>query len=306
MKWIISIIFFPFALFASFDVSKVLKEIPPMEQKYIETFFRHITIQESCGFTLFGEKPLSLGGFWELNDFHFSHEVLDPIGFILETCSYTNNLIQKGWKAWNQYRHLFPENNFLVFDSKFNFSKNYHLIVFINKNRFTQVFNENVETFQEILGRDITAEKLIQRFQNEKENFYAVLKDHHALLGLLLGYGKENAFLFQRRSEIDDKFYTPHMFTLKKRSKIPSSNFSHIAQEIFYLRKKLSFFPRNGQFLPSVNALGLRLPGFIANFDLEETLNLEKQFYQETLHIVRQYRNKNFLEVTLYQYINSK
>jgi len=306
MKWFICYIFSPFLLFASYDLSEALEHIPLEEQRDLEAFFRHLIVQESCGFTFFGEKPMSLGGFWELNDLIFSQEVLDPIGFILETCGSKNIQIQKGWKTWTKYRHLFPENNFLIFDSKFNFSNNYHLIICINKRTFSESFNRNIESFQLILGKDISSEKLIQLFQKEKENFYAVLNDHHGLLGILLGYGKENSSLFQRRSEIDDKYWTPHIFTLKKRAKIPSSNFSHISQEVFHLRKHLKFFPRNSQFLPNINLLGLCLPGFIVNYHLEETLELEKRLYKECRHIIHQYKDNNFLEVTLSQYINGE
>jgi hypothetical protein len=306
MKRLICYIFSPFLLFASYDLSEALELIPLEEQRDLEAFFRHLIVHESCGFTFFGEKPMSLGGFWELNDIIFSQEILDPIGFILETCGLKNKQIQKGWKLWKKYRHLFPENNFLIFDSKFNFSNNYHLIICINKRTFSEIFNKNIELFQSILGKDLSSEKLILMFQKEKENFYAVLNDHHGLLGTLLGYGKENAFLFHRRSEIDDKFWTPHIFSLKNRQKIPSENFPHISQEIFYLRKTLNFFPRNSQFLPNINSLGLCLPGFIVNYNLEETLALEKRLYKECRHIIQQYNDNNFLEVTLSQYINGE
>jgi hypothetical protein len=296
---ILSFLFFISLLASLFSVE--FPAISNIDQENLKAFFRHILIEEQCAYVLFGDKPMGIGGFWEIHDLDLANEILDPMGFILHVCNPMSQKIQKGWHAWNRYKHFFSNGNYLIFDSKFTFFKPYHVIVMINRKEFSKKFSENKDAFKKVLGPHITAEGLMQLFEQEKDNFYAVLKDRDDLLGILLGYGKENAALFQRRADIDDCFWTPHLFSLKKRIKKSSEKFATIEEEILWLRENLQFFPRSKRYLPNINLLGLRIPGFITNFNLLETQELEKKFLKECRIIVNAYKRVDFLEITFDQ-----
>jgi len=288
-------------LYADTDVVSELKQIPEQEQNYLEAFLRHLLFDEQAAYVLFGDKSMGIYGFNEIEDWHFENEIIDIAGFIFHVCHPLTQKIKKGWHVWKKYQHLFPEGNFLISDTKFPFSKTFHVIVMINRKEFVKKFKAHEDEFKSIMGKEITAHALIQKYMKEKENFYTVLDDHDGLLGILLGYGRKNAFLFNRRNQIDHRFWVPHFFSLTDRSKKPSENFQTVEQEALWLKKKLQVFPRSKKYIPHIHKVNLQLPRFMANFDLNETHEIEKKFLNQRHSILQKYKDGEFLQITLQQ-----
>ncbi|MBS0622287.1 MAG: hypothetical protein JSR80_04955 [Verrucomicrobia bacterium] len=77
------------------------------------------------------------------------------------------------------------------------------LPLWINKRAFLSTVKENLEIFQAILGPLVTPEGLLSEFTTPGVDPFVVLRSNKVLLGILLGFGKENSMLHARMEEIE-------------------------------------------------------------------------------------------------------
>ena len=64
--------------------------------------------------------------------------------------------------------------------------------LFINKESFLQKVQHYADDFKRILNRDVTGEELLREGM-EKSFLSEVLCDHDLLMGILFGFGRNNA-----------------------------------------------------------------------------------------------------------------
>lgn len=163
------------------------------EKASLEAFFKQIVVEEGGFNVLFGTKPMALSGFYEKPElgnaawrFFFSQANLQT---------------RKGYQIWKKEKskHVFP-NYYLV---ELPNDPNYTVLLLIHKKRFLLVVEHYLQEFQKVLGEKITPAEVLSRMTSGEYSYAEALKDNHFLLGLLLGYGKENASLFQRHMDLD-------------------------------------------------------------------------------------------------------
>jgi hypothetical protein len=80
----------------------------------------------------------------------------------------------------------------------------------------------------------------------------------------------------------------------------PSQGFSSIEEECEYLDSKLSIF--DDRQVIDLNPLLLQLPTFVADPEHPETQQLKIEYEKQYKDILRRYKDKDFLEVTLRQF----
>lgn len=210
----------------------------PEEKKAFEQVLRHLLSNTEMGYVLYGEKPVwieivpsknGLIPFFARRGFLFSFlnrfacylEALKPI------C--TGNVIIKNFE--NQ-------------------------ILFINKKTFLKTVSNNLPLFQYVLGPEVTPEGLLNELLHSKQTLCSLLKNTPALIGIVLGYGTQNA-LFGARSEwLQSRLYTDPVcplfmpeeetFLLKKNypgsssgRELPSFGFSSLQEECDFIHKKI-------------------------------------------------------------------
>ncbi len=250
------------------------------ERDGLEVFFRHVLFWDHGCFVLFGSKPCSLSGFWHLVD--------DIFPFM----AYQNRRVEKGWHVWKKYEKLFPKSNFLMFDNPSLFNDRYTMIFCVNLHSLKVVLENNREVFEKKLGKKLVIERVIEDFLEKKGTFQEIMNDHE-LIGILMGYGCENSWLFERRGNIDARYFS--LFTLTK-EKSPSKGFSSIEEEINWMDNTLVFSPIHHRGYPDLNFLRLQLPVFLANPKNRETHDLEWAYYQEYKEITRIFNGNDALE----------
>ncbi len=210
------------------------------QRSVLAGFFKMIIGESLSGYVIFGDKPLCVEA-WSLEEEETIFSGFDP-----ELLLYTK--WQDLWKSLE----ISPENKeylFILFDVDYGYR---HLIC-INRKAFIQTVNDNITLFRYVLGPTLTAEQLLDQLIHSKSRFYDVLKDDHVLLGILLGYGRQNALLVSRKELISDVFPKDYKedfpyiakkvrFTHKKLPKIqsrrPSIGYDCLADEINALKKK--------------------------------------------------------------------
>lgn len=200
----------------------------------LEKFFQFIVRDSFSGYVLYGDKPICIEGY-----------SLDTESGALSGVNEDADLFVKAVEFWKDLK-ISPNNKeyfFLIFNVEYGYCH----IICINRRAFLRAVNENLSLFRYVLGPNLTADALLQQLIDSKERFYQVLKDDNVLLGILLGYGTENALLVSRKEYISDAFYYNHkedfpfIAKLKRlawekqprqEQKLPSFGFTTLTEEL--------------------------------------------------------------------------
>lgn len=177
--------------------SEIIKKISLSEKKTIEYFFRDFVVEYSFGYVLLGDKPMSLSTYYNFNLLPSSKNSF--LYFIPK-----NFKAKKGFDLWEKYTYLFPVKNYLIIKELNPWNPKNEMIFFINKKTFVRAGEDNIEVFQTILKRKIIPSKLLAEAEN-----HSLLKDilqkNDFFIGVLLGYGKNNAKIFHSKN--NDPYY---------------------------------------------------------------------------------------------------
>jgi hypothetical protein len=94
---------------------------------------------------------------------------------------------------------LFPSQHYLILKEK-SWAKNFDIfsIIIINKYAFIKTIDKNLELFRSILNKKINSQQILKNIENGKIGFIETIKNNQILWGILLGYGKCNAFLYAK------------------------------------------------------------------------------------------------------------
>jgi hypothetical protein len=257
-----------------------VRQIPANDRWAIESFLKILMLQENGAYVLFGDKPVVYTAFYDFS----KKEVYSAFR---RKSQLVNKQIRQGWEAWEKYAHLFPSNRFLLKGTPSDDHQRVE-IVLIDRERFKNKFEEYLHEFQSILGKDVTASSLLSRYENENLMFFDLLKEHHALLGILLGYGSENSWLFHLR---DRTYEGIHPVDLQLSLRAGSAKEYAIYQKLL-----TGAFPEKNHQKPYKF---LYLPMFLVNPKSKETKELRQKYLRQREHIHRVYCHGHFLEITL-------
>ena len=276
------------------SLARNLRKIPQDERKCLELFFRTAFTQDGLGYTLFGDKPITAIAFLDLEASKNTN-----------MCDYTfcsfhpeNLRMTKGYDTLEKYKHLFSSHTIAVHSSKNFVDNEFKCVLFINKKLFLETVHNHLDDFKAILGKEITADLLLERVLNSVDVFGDALRSHQGLIGTLLGYGRDNAWLFhQREEEYSLKGMSPLLaktpFSLKGTSRVSPE------EELGAFEQRLQLFDERG--ILDFNPLLMQLPSFVADSSTVETKQLKIKYQRQYRDIIRRYKNKDFLETTLLQ-----
>ena len=113
------------------------------------------------------------------------------------------------------------------------------------------------------------------------------------LIGILLGYGKVNAELYQKREKIRNRInHTKSIFIER--------DLISLNEELDALNARLKSFSNEGRLFLQF----MRLPGFVADHSHPETALLRKKYREQRMRITQLYSKGRILEITLAQLQN--
>lgn len=152
------------------------------EADILTTCFKTLLETSEAGYVICGEKPLCLIEYSE-QDFCFELREFHRLSIVL---AMAKEILQLP---------LFQSGNIL-----FHFDKKDEMLLVINKKNFLNVVETNRILFQYVLGPTITAERLLEAILSSQTSFFETVKYDRVLIGIILGYGVQNA-LYQSRGE---------------------------------------------------------------------------------------------------------
>lgn len=181
-----------------------IQDIPEKDREKLERFFKLLITRTSLGYTLCGDKPCSIESAPSLSKIPSRYAV----NIFFKYHGYAT-LVQ-GIEAWNRYGHYFPSTRFV-----FRYVPAYNTLVLINKNAARRAIEENIDLFQKLTSSSKSADEYLDEvcFPFDENKDY-LIKRNITLLGILLGYGRNNAMAFEhkcyflnlKRFELDDSY----------------------------------------------------------------------------------------------------
>ena len=239
---------------------KDFENFSEQERLHLTNFFSAFFCTEPATFTLFGTKPLTL-----------SVQVCDSDAMLFQRGHYWESL--RAMYIWEKHKLLFYQKQFCL---KFEKKKSSIQTWLINKKAAHKAIEENIDYFRHVLKKEVNPTQLVEEMIGG-EYLEEAIGYHEGLLGVLLGYGRENSELFCRLSKVSKKLKKQVGFT-----------------ENGELEKKLGFF--------ALEKKGFSLfgtPCFRAVENSNETRLLQEQYSKELTEISQKYMLKDFLQVTI-------
>ncbi len=246
-------------------VQEKIRKLSEHDKKILERFFEEIVINHSFGYTLFGEKPMSLAGCFTNLPYYQSSVLRQSYATLLA-----------GMKTWKIHKEDLPTKNFLLKFQKLSQGGRFSIYL-INKTATLKAIEKHIDFFCKVLKRDVTAEQLLMELCMQETTVEEVLHNHEGLKGILLGYGVRNALLYHRREEISE-----------------SVDQSSSADEYEKIQK---CFERRHNYYQLLSPFPL--PAFCYDIESSETSDLLETYAKTRRILIETYANKDFLEVTL-------
>ncbi len=264
------------------EIYHKLSLIPISDRQKIEAFFRVLLFREGGAYVIFGEKPVAVSGF------HSGYGDIKSLTLFRGRIFRHYWSIKKGLESWKKYSHLFPSKRFIIKEIPIDHDTT--LIFLISKENVLKTVRHCYDDFKCVLG-NMKPNSIVKKILREDKAFLNLIK-HEAFLGILLGFGRNNAWLFHKRART---YYDPNEFTLIVNPK-PEKGFISVEEERAYYSEKMKDFPPNSK---RCIFNMLELPSFCADLDSEETRELLRNYQLQRDQIHALYSNGNFLEITL-------
>jgi|GEM_PF-5174806 hypothetical protein len=164
------------------------------EQDTLDFLFRHFLEHTSLGYVLFGDKPVFTWGTLS------GHESVGMLGDSLHQESVS---LKKGLKILKALPINQASSEFLLLESP-GFYEGWNELWVIHKKNFEKVFNENQPLFQYILGPNVSAQTLLEELMRPHASLSTLLRGDRVLMGIVLGYGTENALVVSRHEYLEE------------------------------------------------------------------------------------------------------
>jgi hypothetical protein len=261
------------------------------DKRRLEYFFRDVCFLNAWAYTLLGSKPMSIHQYTKplkaMRNVAFHPELNE----ILLTCFWPPNLkeicylfnpeqlkIKNGWDALNKHMRKIRSNRFALF----SFDKgDVVVLALVDKIKLIQIVDRHGDDFKEILETlNISSKELMI-----EDNLYLFLKSIHSdgLLGTLLGFGRENAWLFQKYKNMNSSLLDRPMKGAWE------------GQESEYLEK---ICKKTRSFSPW-DVSDLFYPPFACSPNSEETKKIKERYEEDRERIIHYYQGKDVVEATL-------
>jgi len=245
-----------------------IESLSPQELAILETFFRALLSQSQGGYVLYGNKPICIEA--------FPHREEGSV-FLAKWIHVHSTELKRGALLWKQLKLGRYCKNYVLHVCD-NPNNQWQDILLINKKELSTIIQTNLALFQYVLGPHVTPATLSAQILNPTQSFASVLHNDRALIGILLGYGTQNALHCSRAENIDEGEATS-----------PTFGFQTLQEEADWLKSK---FVLSTQFSDEKSPL---LPWF-GCYDPKETRPLIDQYQQAQKQIANVLKSPNFLQ----------
>lgn len=277
--------FFLTTAFPSNKVDVFIKNLHNIERENLLSFCQKL-LNSFAGFVLFGDKPLCIESIASFND-----------PSILYPCEPSKIVQAWGFESLGKLNDQNANKKFPIIRC---IMEDYNHLIFINRESFIQTVDGNISLFRSILGSTLTSEILLNELLQNNDRFYSILKNNKLILGILLGYGVQNALVGSRQEDLwgelcDQRNIFPYKdyCTFVQIQKTASIGFSSIEEENKALLASLQI---STQLRPFTE---YSIPHFACIPDSNETLDLLSRYEKNRKSIIEVAKSDDCLKKVL-------
>ncbi|MBU6383961.1 MAG: hypothetical protein KGR16_06575 [Verrucomicrobia bacterium] len=214
-------IFFVISFLSGCFHSNQKLDLSEAERTAIEPLFRYLLFDNHGAFVLFGSKPMCDALLPSQLDREEAQKMLDKMPEHLRQrvrCLEMKEDLQQAWEAWEKIRHRFRI-------SKYVFARVSDTIFLVNVENVKKIMNDNYSMFEIALGGEFSPEGIVWEMLCSHSVSWKKLLQNHIAMGLLYGFGKDNAerFMQSMHLEADPYFSTDERVNILEAT---ASNFS--------------------------------------------------------------------------------
>lgn len=246
-------------------IREKLKVLSQQEREDLAFFIGETALFDQYPYTLVGYKPMSI-----------STVIVDDTEGLPQFREVSkrprHQRLRRGYLVWEKYQSIFSREKHLFVNYSF-LGKGRKEIALIYPKLCMTTIRENLNDFREVLRRPCTSEEVFWILTHPEHNDFYTLIDHTRLMGILLGFGRNNACLYEQY-----------------RGGASRSDTGHRGSEKDPLQMFSDQWPWPGMQLS---------PDFACDPKLEETQRLKKHYKQAHKIVYWTYFFRNPLEVTL-------
>lgn len=173
------------------------KKFIAQQHAWLADFFKELLLEEGAIYTLWGSKPLTIGDLY-----YYSPEEIQAWYENLseedkKTCMAVEpSHLEKHWEEWKKIQHLVPLKDFLLFKRPHAENPKLAHLYFVSIPKVTNILRTHYQTFYSMIGSDFNPSTIVYEIQDADSAFWQKALHHPVLLGILLGFGEENAWTF--------------------------------------------------------------------------------------------------------------
>lgn len=170
------------------------------ERTWLREFFRDLLFKHPGAYTLFGTKPISTSCIY-----HFSEEdkremeeyyknLSDEERMKLRKKRYNYNANYEKWQKLKSQLHI---KQYLFGSFPLSLDESVEVVLFVNIEETLRVLLKYYADFQCVLGYDFNPLEVVFEVEDKNSEFWKIVMQNHALQGILLGFGQDNAWFFE-------------------------------------------------------------------------------------------------------------
>ena len=110
--------------------------------------------------------------------------------------SYKRYDYDANYEKWKKIKHRFSIRNFLFGEFPSPFVDQVDIVFFVNVEMTLRVLLKYYEDFRRVLGYDFDPVQVVFEVEKRDSPFWNGVVNSHALQGILLGFGRDNAWFF--------------------------------------------------------------------------------------------------------------
>ncbi len=224
---------------------KYTRELSKQEKKSLHAFLKRATVMNVCSYTWGGNKPMTI--------VNFSKDDVE---------------MNNGWAIWESFLPLFQRQGYHIARYEDLNNRPYYEIVVFSIPLCRSVIAAHLQPFQEFIGEQSDVEGVLNILLNHHDPRFLMIMKNEYFLGLLLGFGGQNAVSFAagKYDQMDFSFSLPWWQN----------------------------FVLEGVWPP----VGWLMPSFRCDLNTEETKGLLRQYAQDRKAIFWTYLGYDLVDVT--------
>jgi hypothetical protein len=183
------------------------------ERGWLREFFHDLLFEEMGAYVLYGTKPMA----WSSIEKAYTEEEQAQIKAWYDALSdqeKTKYIVREddrydfytNFHKWERIKHRFSIKQYLfgTFPARFD-SDGPDSLFFVNIEMALRTLLEYYEDFRRILGFDFDPLQAVFEIENRESKFWNVVIHNDVLLGILLGFGRDNSWFFEWRTQLKEE-----------------------------------------------------------------------------------------------------